>query len=378
MTTTNVDALLERAVKLARRGTGLVEPNPRVGALVLRHGEVVGEGWHREYGGPHAEVVALGQAGERARGADLFLTLEPCSTHGKTDPCTDAIIATGIQRVIYAVADPNPRNGGRARAILAEAGIAVEELPPSPAALELLADFRHYQRRTLPWVILKWAMTADGKVCTTRGDSRWIASEESRREGHAERRRADAVVVGRATVRVDDPELTVRMVEPGHRRAVRVVLDSNLHLDPTCKLIQSAQDHPTWVIHCAGAEAEGRRAAIEALGARTVRVPPSPSGRLDLRAALAFLRSEDLHRILVEGGPTVHGALLSEGLADWARVYVAPLLVGGITAPGPVAGPGFPSLDQAVWLQDTYLRIVGHNGSDLALEGRISRHIEAP
>ncbi len=377
MSITNYDALLERAIKLAKKGTGLVEPNPRVGALVLRGGEVVGEGYHREYGGAHAEVYALGQAGERARGAELFITLEPCSTHGKTEPCTDAIIATGIRRVVYAVADPNPKNGKKATAVLKEAGIEVEELPADARATDLISDFRSYLRGKLPWVLLKWAMTADGKVSTAKGDSRWISSEESRREVHAERRRCDAVMVGRATVKTDDPELTVRLVEANGKKAVRVVLDSSLHIDPASKLIQTAQDHPTWIYHCAGPEADGRKAALEALGARTLSVSPGDAGRLSLEEALASLRDEGLHRILVEGGPTVQGALLAAGLANWARVYVAPLLVGGITAPGPLAGPGFPTLEQAVWLQDVHLRIVGHQGSDLALEGRITNHRES-
>lgn len=374
MATVNLDALLDKAVKLARRGTGFVEPNPRVGALVIRNGEVVGEGWHREYGGPHAEVMALGAAGDRARGADLLVTLEPCSSYGKTDPCTDAIIATGIRRVWYAAGDPNPRNGGRSRQILEEAGIEVLELPHHEPAHELLQDFKAWLRSSMPWVILKWAMTADGKVATVNGESRWISSEESRAEVHAERRRSDAVMVGRATVKADDPELTVRLVEMNGKKPVRVVLDSGLHIDPACRLVQTAQDCPTWIFHCASSEADGRRAAVEALGARTIRVGQAESGRLETAEALRFLRSEGLHRVLVEGGPTVHGSLLAQGLGNWARVYVCPLLVGGITAPGPVAGPGFPSLNEAVWLRDLHLRVVGQNGSDFVVEGRIGNH----
>jgi diaminohydroxyphosphoribosylaminopyrimidine deaminase/5-amino-6-(5-phosphoribosylamino)uracil reductase len=225
--------------------------------------------------------------------------------------------------------------------------------------------------------MLKWAMTADGKVATSGGDSRWISSEESRREVHAERRRSDAVVVGRATVKADDPELTVRLAESGGRKPVRVVLDSGLHLDPASKLVLSAQECTTWVFHCAGADSDSRREALEALGVRTLKVAPGDAGRLDPAEALRLLRKEGLERILVEGGPTVHGALLSQGLADWARVYVSPLLVGGITAPGPVAGPGFPTLNEAVWLADVHLRIVGPNGSDLVIEGRLTNHCES-
>jgi diaminohydroxyphosphoribosylaminopyrimidine deaminase/5-amino-6-(5-phosphoribosylamino)uracil reductase len=374
------DILLDRAITLARKGTGFVEPNPRVGALVILDGEIVSEGWHREYRGPHAEIVALKAAGERARGADLLLTLEPCSTHGKTPPCTDAIIASGIRRVFFAVTDPNPVNAGGSRRLLEEAGIEVIPLERSgnvDAAEVLIHDFSTYLRGTLPWVILKWAMSADGKVATADGESRWISSEASRKEVHQERARADVVMVGRATAKVDDPELSVRLVPSNGHVAIRAVLDSGLHLDPTSKLALSAREQPTWVFHCAGPDADDRKAALVALGVRVIAVPAGEGGRLDPAAALALLRSEGYHRILVEGGPTVHGSLLTEGLADWARVYVTPLLLGGITAPGPVAGAGFPSLDAAVWLSDVHLRIVGESGSDFVIEGRIGNHRES-
>ena len=376
----STDALLERAIKLAKKGAGFVEPNPRVGALVVRGGDIVGEGWHREYGGPHAEVVALADAGEAARGADLVVTLEPCSSHGKTDPCTAAIIACGIKRVFFATRDPSSENGGRARAILEDADIEVVQFDMSDvvaAAGELISDFATYQQGTLPWVVLKWAMSADGKVATVTGESRWISSENSRKEVHEERARADVVMVGRATVRTDDPELTVRMCESNGHVAVRAVLDSGLHLDPTSKLVMSAGDVPTWVFHCAGAEADDRRAGLEALGVNVVAVPAGDGGRLDPEQALRRLREAGFHRILVEGGPTVHGALVSRGLADWARVYVCPLLIGGITAPGPVAGSGFPTLDDAVWLSDLHLRVVGDEASDFVIEGRIGNRRES-
>lgn len=377
---TSIDVLLERAIRLAKKGTGFVEPNPRVGALVVKDGEVVGEGWHREYGGAHAEVVALTAAGEAARGADLVVTLEPCSSHGKTEPCTDAIITCGIKRVLFAAPDPSSENGGQARKVLEDAGVEVQQLEMSDAvaaAADLITDFKTYQEGTLPWVVLKWAMSADGKVATVTGDSRWISSEDSRKEVHQERARADVVMVGRATVRTDDPELTVRMCETNGHVAVRAVLDSGLHLEPTSKLVMSAGEVPTWVFHCAGPEADDRRAALEALGVKVVAVPQGDGGRLDPAEALRHLREAGLHRVLVEGGPTVHGALLSGGLADWARVYVCPLLLGGITAPGPVAGAGFPTLDDAVWLSDLHLRIVGERASDFVIEGRIGNHRES-
>ncbi|HMS17001.1 MAG TPA: bifunctional diaminohydroxyphosphoribosylaminopyrimidine deaminase/5-amino-6-(5-phosphoribosylamino)uracil reductase RibD, partial [Planctomycetota bacterium] len=276
-----------------------------------------------------------------------------------------------------AVKDPNPKNSGRARHLLMEAGVEVEELHDVPEAQVLIDDFRTYLKGTLPWVILKWAMSADGKVATSLGESKWISSEESRRDAHAERARADAIVVGRVTAQTDDPELTARMVTPrqGHQ-AIRVVLDSKLTLSPTSKLAMSASDVPTWVYHCSGPESDARREALTALGVRTIQVGVGEGHRLDAVEALRHLRSEGHHRILVEGGPTVHGALLGQGLADWARVYVCPLLIGGLMAPGPVAGMGFPSLEEAVWLSDLHLRVVGEQGSDFVIDGRISNHRE--
>lgn len=376
-TTLDLERLVERAVKLARKGTGYVEPNPRVGALVVRDGEVVGEGYHREYGGPHAEVMALSAAGERARGADLVLTLEPCSVTGKTPPCTDAIITTGIKRVYYAAGDPSPENGGRATRVLQEAGVEVQEVEATQAATGLIDDFRTYLRGALPWVILKWAMSADGKVATMSGDSRWISSEESRREVHEERARADAIVVGRVTIKTDNPHLTNRN---GGRKGdpVRVILDSGLHLDPSSHVALTANETPTWVFHRSTPDLQKRRAALEALGVRILEVPRGEGGRLDPAEALRSLRREGLHRVLVEGGPTVHGALITAGLADWVRIYVAPLIIGGITAPGPVAGTGFTSLEEAVWLKDAHLRVVGgSSGSDFVMEGRVTNHVEA-
>jgi diaminohydroxyphosphoribosylaminopyrimidine deaminase / 5-amino-6-(5-phosphoribosylamino)uracil reductase len=370
----NVEEITDRAVKLAKKGTGLVEPNPRVGAVVVSDGRIVGEGWHREYGGPHAEVMALAAAGEAARGADLYVTLEPCSTVGKTDACTEAILATGIKRVFFATPDPNPRNGGKARGILESAGVSCTRLPPNQEADDLVADFGRYVRRTMPWVILKWGMTADGKVATVAGDSRFITSEESRREGHEERKRADAVVVGRATVKTDDPELTVRMGVEG-RNPVRVVFDSGLHLEPASKVALSAAQTPTWVLHAPGVDGS-RKAALEALGVKLIEIPKGVAGRIDAATALRELRSRGLHRILVEGGPTIHGALFENRLVDWVRIYMAPMLVGGMTAPGPIAGVGMPTLEDAVWLQDVHVKVVGAKGSDLMIEGRIAVHRE--
>lgn len=374
----DLEALLERATALALRGTGYVEPNPRVAAMVLRDGEIIAEGWHREYGGPHAEIVALEKAGEAARGADLLVTLEPCTTRGKTPPCVGAIVKAGIKRVWYAAEDPNPIHRGKAIAELEKEGISCQQVPGHATGDALLESFRAYLEGELPWTVLKWAMSADGKVATVTGDSRWITSEESRTEVHKERARADAVLVGRATVATDDPMLDVRHGVRGDRdQPTRVVLDSGLHIDPKARLVQTARDIPTFVIHAAGKESAERRAALEEHGVRVFSTPQGEDGRVDPVEALRILRREGLHRVLIEGGPTVHGAMLTRGLGAWARVYVAPLVVGGITAPGPVAGPGFPTLGDSVWLDDLKLRIVEDGGSDFAVEGRLRNFRES-
>ncbi|MEW6744144.1 MAG: bifunctional diaminohydroxyphosphoribosylaminopyrimidine deaminase/5-amino-6-(5-phosphoribosylamino)uracil reductase RibD [Planctomycetota bacterium] len=339
-----IAAFMERAIELASRGRGLVEPNPMVGAVVVRQGVPVGEGWHASYGGPHAEVVALRAAGEAARGADLYVSLEPCSTYGKTPPCTDSVTASGIERVFVAVQDPSERNGGFGIARLRERGVVVEVGALAERAEPLLEWFRRHLAANRPHVVAKWAMTLDGKIATPSGDSRWISSEASRRRVHEERSRADAVMVGIGTGLTDDPELSCRLA-PG-RQPVRIVADPDFALGADSKLVRGAREQPTWVIGRPDREAAAR--PLAASGVRIEVISGSPEN-FHL-GALERLRALGIGRLLVEGGQGLLTSLLEVRAIDQVLVFVAPKLVGGATAKSPLAGMGREPMSTAIRL----------------------------
>lgn len=358
---TNVRAAA-RAVLCARRGHP--SPNPHVGAVVVREGQVVGEGWHDRVGGDHAEVVALRMAGERARGATLFVTLEPCNHHGRTPPCTEAIVQAGIARVVYAVHDPNPNVPGGGREALLRAGIDVV-VGFDPAAQReaehLIAPWRCFITRRRCHLTLKTGMTLDGRIATRSGESRWITGPEARRDVHALRASVDAVIVGSRTVLVDDPELTARHATVT-RQPVRVVVDSELRTPPSSKLARTAGEVPVWVFTREGYE-PGRGSALQALG---VEVVPCGAARVDLGGMLAALAARGVVSALCEGGGGLHGAFLDGGMGDRVVCYLAPLLLGG----GAMAfqGIGPDTLAGARRLRD--LR-VDRLGDDLRIEGEL-------
>jgi len=375
-----------RALALAERGRGRVEPNPVVGAVVVSftddpEGRVVGEGFHERYGGPHAEVHALAQAGERARGADLYVTLEPCNHHGKTPPCVDAVLRAGVRRVVVALADPNPiAAGGAAR--LRAAGVAVEIGLLEDMAARQNAPFLKRVRRALPFTTLKWAMSLDGKIATRSGDARWISGEESRRAAHEMRDRADAVLVGVGTVLADDPELTTRLAAGSQggegRHAIRVVCDAQARTPLASKLVRAARDFPgaPLVIAVTSAAPPERRAALEAAGAEVLVLGDGPDA-VDLAAlahALASRKDRPVTNLLVEGGARMHAAFLEAGLADRVSIFIAPKILGGATAPGPVAGAGRDRVAEALRAARLTSRQVGE---DILLEGDLSP-LEAP
>jgi len=338
---------MQRALDLARRGEGYVEPNPMVGCVIVRRGRIVGEGYHRRFGGPHAEVFALRKAGARARGATAYVTLEPCSHFGKTPPCVNALIAAGVKRVIAATRDPNPRVSGRGLKKLRAAGIDVRVGLLQAKANHLIAPFGKLIRRRTPYVILKWAQSLDGRLATSGGDSKWITGEASRAAAHAIRARVDAVLVGIETVLADNPDLTARHVRP-RRLATRVVLDSRLRTPPTCQLVRGARRAPLLIVTSTSRVRD--RAAIARLtraGCEFVGVPIR-GGRLDLRRVLAELGRRGMTNVMVEGGPTVLGAFLSAGLADEARVFVAPKLLGGEGPRGPMGAFAVPAVRRAM------------------------------
>jgi diaminohydroxyphosphoribosylaminopyrimidine deaminase/5-amino-6-(5-phosphoribosylamino)uracil reductase len=356
---------MQRALELARRGEGWVEPNPMVGCVLVRDGQVVGEGWHQRFGGPHAEVEALRAAGAGARGATAYVTLEPCCTTGKTPPCTEALIHAGVARVVAACADPNPAVNGRGLATLAEAGIVVETGVLEAEAAELIAPFRKLQTAGRPWVIAKWAMTLDGKLATRTGDSKWISSEASRDVVHALRGRVDAIVVGRGTVEADDPLLTAR--PSGPRVATRVVLDSRASLSLESQLVRTASKAPVLVAAGHGASA----AACDALRMRGVGVWQSgaSSRRDQVGELLDELGRRQLTNVLVEGGGEVLGEFFDASFVDEVHVFVAPKIVGG-SAPSPFTGIGAARISDAVQMKIGRPESVG---PDVYLRGRVQR-----
>ena len=319
---------MRAALALARRGLGTTWPNPSVGCVIVRDGRVVGRGRTAAGGRPHAEPLALAMAGEQAKGATAYVTLEPCCHWGRSPPCTDALIAAGVARVVVAAGDPDPRVNGRGIAALREAaGIAVETRLLEAEARETLLGF--HQRVTLgrPMVTLKLASTLDGRIATAGGESQWITGAPARRLGHALRGRHDAVLVGVGTVLADDPELTCRI--PGFRPTpvVRVVADSRLRTPLSSRLVHTAASIPTWFLLCEDAD-PARRAAFTDLGAKMIDVR-SVDGGVDLDAGLRALGTAGLTRLLVEGGGTIAAALLRDDLVDRIAWFHAPAIMGG-------------------------------------------------
>jgi diaminohydroxyphosphoribosylaminopyrimidine deaminase / 5-amino-6-(5-phosphoribosylamino)uracil reductase len=311
---------MRRALVLARRGWGRTAPNPLVGAVVVRDGVVVGEGYHVEYGGPHAEVMALAAAGERARGADVYVTLEPCAHHGKTPPCTDALIAAGVRRVIYAVPDPNPVAGGGA-ARLRAAGIAVTGDVERAAAEELNAPFLYAHRgASRPWVTLKLAVSLEGALAPRDRSQRWLTGEAARKHVHLLRAGADAIAVGIGTVLADDPELTVRKGRRPRVKPARVVFDARARLPLTAKLVRTAKKVPTWVVVQPTADSNAV-AALEQKGVRVFRADA-------LGDQLATLREAGVQHLFVEGGAGLAGSLINAGFVDRLIIFQAPVLLG--------------------------------------------------
>ena len=337
------DDAMRRAIALARRGEGFVEPNPLVGAvLVSPSGEVVGEGWHERFGGPHAEVQALARAGESAAGATLVVTLEPCCHFGKTPPCTRAVIAAGVRRVVVGTRDPFPKVDGGGLAELRAAGIEVIEGCVEAEANRLLAPFRTRVEQRRPYVHAKWAMTLDGKIASATGASQWISNESSRRVVHALRGRMDAILVGIGTALADDPRLTARPAGP--RTAVRVVVDRLARLPLTSQLVLTAGDIPTLVYHTDEAPSERvarlRSAAVETICVNGDATPANETRRVSLLAVLHDLAERQVTNLLVEGGAQVFGSLRDARLIDEVHAFIAPGLLGGADAPGPIAGHG--------------------------------------
>jgi diaminohydroxyphosphoribosylaminopyrimidine deaminase/5-amino-6-(5-phosphoribosylamino)uracil reductase len=332
--------LMGRAIALARRGLGRVEPNPLVGCVVVRGGRILGEGYHRRFGGRHAEIEALGRCKGPTHGATVYVTLEPCCHHGKTPPCTDALIAAGVRRVVAAMRDPFAAVAGRGFRRLRRAGIDVRVGLCGEQAHRLNAAYLKLRTKARPWVILKWAQSLDGKIATRTGDSKWISSVQARREAHRLRGRVDAVIVGSGTVRADDPMLTCRHVR-ARRTASRIVVSGGLRVHPRSHLVRTAEQVPTIVATTRAAlRGHARKASVLREAGCEVVAVGSRRGRVSLAELLGELGRREMTNVLVEGGGGLLGGFFDDQLADEAVVFVSAKLIGGAAAPGPLGGTG--------------------------------------
>jgi diaminohydroxyphosphoribosylaminopyrimidine deaminase/5-amino-6-(5-phosphoribosylamino)uracil reductase len=353
---------MRRALELAARGAGQVSPSPLVGCVVARGEEIVGEGYYLAEQVRHAETVALEQAGARARGATAYVSLEPHAHHGRTPPCTDALIAAGVKRVVAPCEDPNPLVAGRGFAHLRKAGVEVTVGVHAREAERLNEKYFHYHRARRPFVHLKLAASLDGRIATRTGDSRWITGEESRARVQLLRHEYDAILVGVGTAVADDPSLTDRSGLPRHRPLARVVLDDELRLSPDSQLARTARETPTLVF----ASEDADRARSVALESRGVELVKLNGGARDLRAVLANLYERTLQSVLVEGGATVAGLLLDARLIDKFTFFVAPLVIGGRDARAAIAGEGAARLADTLRLRDVEMT---RRGDDVEITG---------
>ena len=356
------EPFMRRALELALRGEGKVEPNPMVGAVVVRGGRIVGEGYHRRFGGAHAEPEALKKAGARAKGATLYVNLEPCMAFPgkKTPPCAERLAASGVKEVVVAMKDPHPGISGKGIRLLKKAGIRVVTGILEKEAAELNAPFIKFQSTRLPYVIAKWAMTLDGKIALASGDSKWITSAEARNHARRElRSRVQAIMVGSGTALRDNPSLSAPRGNP-----LRIVLDSMAHLPLDSKLVGTCDSQRTMVVVSTSAP-EDRVRALRKAGCEIIRQEV-----MDLRVLLEVLAGEGIRKVLVEGGSDVHAAALEDGLVDEVWAFVAPRIAGGGDSKSPVGGTGVPRMSAAIPVENWEMEPIGR---DVLLRGKILR-----
>lgn len=357
---------MQQALQIAAYAAGRTSPNPLVGAVIVKDGRVVGQGWHRKAGTEHAEIHALRQAGELAAGATIYVTLEPCSHYGRTGPCSKALIDAGIQRVVIAMLDPNPLVAGKGVAMLKAAGIEVETGLLQAQAERLNEVFLKWIMTKMPFVVMKTAMTLDGKIATAAGNSKWISNEVSRRRVHELRDVYDGILVGIGTVLADDPALTTRLESPSGKNPLRIVVDSRARTPLTARVVTDGQAE-TLIAVTAAAEA----AKVEALRQAGVEVLVVNDGQqVDLKQLFCLLGERGVCSIFVEGGARINYSLLKAGLVDKVYSFIAPKMVGGSSAPGPVGGDGVETLDQAFLLEDVETELLA---GDILVSGYINR-----
>jgi diaminohydroxyphosphoribosylaminopyrimidine deaminase/5-amino-6-(5-phosphoribosylamino)uracil reductase len=348
---------MRTALALARRGLGTVWPNPAVGCVIANNDRFVGRGWTQPGGRPHGETEALRRAGEAARGATAYVSLEPCCHWGRTPPCVDALVETGVRRVVVALEDPDPRVAGAGLRRLRDAGLAVETGLCAAEATEVNSGFLSRLALGRPLVTLKLATSVDGRIATASGESQWITGPPARERAHAMRASHDAIMVGPGTVVADDPKLTCRLPGLSHRSPVRVVIDRHLRVPETANLIAGARSVPTWILALRSAD-PARRAAFLERGVTLIDVDPDGEGQIDLAAALAALGERGITRLLVEGGARLAAALFRAGLVDRLAWVHAPLLIGGDGVPA-IAGFGIAKLADAPGFDRVSMESVG-------------------
>ncbi len=359
---------MSRALELAVRGMGHTRPNPMVGAVLVKDGRVIGEGWHKEYGGPHAEVNCFESCTEDPTGATLYVSLEPCSHYGKTPPCADLVVSKGVERVVCAMVDPNPLVAGKGIRKLKEAGIFVTVGILEDEAKKLNEAFIKYVTEHKPFVLYKAAMSLDGKTACHTGDSQWISCEDSREEVHVLRGCYGGIMVGAGTIKADDPLLTARtegMIDP-----VRIVVDGKLSVPLTAKIFHEPGRN---IILTTSAADEEKKRALEAMGVDMIIADSDEEGKVDLPAAMTGLALRGIDSILLEGGATLAAEALDAGIVDKVRLYLAPMIIGGKDAPGLIGGTGAAKISEAIRLRNIE---TSKSGQDLIIEAYVEKRVK--
>lgn len=358
---------MQLALELAKNGMGFTAPNPMVGAVIVKDGSIIGQGWHERYGESHAERNALAYCSQDPQGATMYVTLEPCCHHGRQPPCVDAILEAGIHRVIIGSGDPNPLVAGKGTQILRDHGVEVVEGVLQKECNRLNEVFFHYITTKRPFVVMKYAMTLDGKIAAYTGASKWITGEAAREHVHTQRHRYTAIMVGLGTVLADDPILTCRI--PGGKDPIRIVCDTHLSTPLTAQVVTTARKTPTILATCC--QDPVRHQVYENAGCQIL-VTDERDGHIDLSRLMEQLGSQGIDSILLEGGGTLHWAALKNGIVQKVQSYIAPKLFGGKTAKTPVEGQGFPSPDQAILLKNS---IITQLGDDFLIESEVVPHV---
>ncbi|KAF0091675.1 MAG: diaminohydroxyphosphoribosylaminopyrimidine deaminase [Fusobacteria bacterium] len=369
----NIDDIyfMNKAMELARKGEGRTSPNPLVGAVIVKDGRIIGEGYHAYYGGNHAEVEAINNSKESVEGSTIYVNLEPCFHYGKTPPCAKRLVEEGVDKVVVAMLDPNPKVAGRGIEILKENGIIVEVGLLEKEAKELNEVFIKYITKGIPYIYLKYAMTLDGKIASITGDSKWISNEKSRQEVHKLRNKVGGIMVGLGTIIADDPSLNTRLRDGEGKDPVRIIVDSLCRIPPTAKVLNIDSDAKSIVAVTKGADPL-KIVEVEKTGAEVL-VIDDKGGRVDLRSLLEILGNRGIDSILIEGGGELIYSALEDELVDKVQVYIAPKIIGGSKAPTPVAGKGINLMCEAIELHDIKRKMFDEN---IMIEGYVRKRGE--